>query len=322
MRPRLGREAGARVAHRNGETSLDAAGSNRDLRASRGVTERVVEQIVHDLAQAVRVAIERQRADASRHRRTPRLSARDACPSTASRAIAARSQGMRSNAITPASARDSVSSPCTRRPRRSISGEARGERLAVLVRRAQPAQRHLDRAAEVRERRPQLVRCVGDEASLRREGGFETCQHRVEDGGQLAQLPSGRDLGNARVEVLLADRVGGLGDGVERARESAPARRPRTRPRRFRRPTRARGRQHGGERVRERQCRDGHDGHQRPSREVAQGVVYHPVRRARPFGIPEHGGAAERTRQQGGVGLETAPFGQVPGAGTIRPTPS
>jgi hypothetical protein len=47
---------------------------------------------------------------------------------------------------------------------------------------------HVDLGAQHRQRGPQLVAGVGDEAALRVEGRLEAFEHRVEGVGQLGDL--------------------------------------------------------------------------------------------------------------------------------------
>ena len=67
------------------------------------------------------------------------------------------------------------------------------DRLLGAVRDAHP--RELDLAAQDRERRPQLVARVVEEAALVRDRGFDARQHLVEPLGELRDLRPARRPG-------------------------------------------------------------------------------------------------------------------------------
>ena len=64
----------------------------------------------------------------------------------------------------------------------------RTQRGLELVVRARPPQRDLELGTQERERRPQLVRRVGDESSLVLERGFESREHLVQRDGERREL--------------------------------------------------------------------------------------------------------------------------------------
>ena len=61
-----------------------------------------------------------------------------------------------------------------------------------------------------RQRRPQLVRCVGDELALRAEQLLQPADGLVEHRGERAHLGRALVLGRARGEIAVPDRGGGL----------------------------------------------------------------------------------------------------------------
>ena len=78
------------------------------------------------------------------------------------------------------------------------------EALAVLVRRALPAERELALGSDPRERRAELVRELGREPLLVAQAGGEALEQRVERGGQPRQLVVRLAAVEAAVEVVLA----------------------------------------------------------------------------------------------------------------------
>ena len=60
----------------------------------------------------------------------------------------------------------------------------RGERGVLLLWAARPAERELELRLQQRERSPELVTCLGDEAALALEPGFEPREHRPQRGGR------------------------------------------------------------------------------------------------------------------------------------------
>ena len=103
----------------------------------------------------------------------------------------------------------------------------------------------LDVGAQARHRRAQLVRGVGDELALGADGlverlarGLQAVEHRVEVGGELADLVVGVDVDAPGEVVGLADLLGDLGHLGQRRQH--PAGRPCGRgPRRVRCPRRS-----------------------------------------------------------------------------------
>ena len=94
-------------------------------------------------------------------------------------------------------------------------------RSLTLARRKRPlAGEHLDVRTQARERRAQLVRCVGDELSLLAVGILEGGEHRVEARAQPAQL-----VGAVRLDPLR--QIARLRDPLRRSRQ-APHRRVET----------------------------------------------------------------------------------------------
>ena len=78
--------------------------------------------------------------------------------------------------------------------------------------RARPAQRDLELGAEERERGPQFVARVRDEAALVLDGGFEAVEHVVQCLGQPAHLVARSRDGVERVEQGLPAAHGIVGD--------------------------------------------------------------------------------------------------------------
>ena len=98
----------------------------------------------------------------------------------------------------------------------------RAQRRLELLARAGPPQRELELRAQERERRPQLVACVGDEASLALEPGLEPLEHRVE---RLAERRISSSRGRERQPLAgpLADTSSARRRIVSTGRSAAPA---------------------------------------------------------------------------------------------------
>ena len=108
---------------------------------------------------------------------------------------------------------------------------ARGgeRRRALLGRQVAGAGEQLDVRPDRRQRRAQLVRCVGDELALGLLGGLERGQHRVERIRQAVQLVAGAAGGDAPAEVAgLRDVLGGLGQAAHRRHRAARDEQPET----------------------------------------------------------------------------------------------
>ena len=101
----------------------------------------------------------------------------------------------------------------------------RGERGVLLLGAARPAERELELRLQQRERSPELVACLGDEAALALEPGFEPCEHRPQRGGRERVA---RKRGEEQHE---AGRRAGAASAARRVRHAGrPARRRRRRP--------------------------------------------------------------------------------------------
>ncbi len=83
------------------------------------------------------------------------------------------------------------------------------------------AESELEQRALERERRAQLVGGVGDELSLRLEGGLEPCEQSVDGRAELLELVVGSLERETAVEVAGGDLAGGVGDGAERSQGAA-----------------------------------------------------------------------------------------------------
>ena len=171
------REAGALVAHAELERADLAARLEPD--GARAVAERVVDEVAERLLEPQPVAGElepparRPRAGARPRPRARRTGAR---PSRAARA--------------PRPLRVSRSSPSSdAREHEQVVGEQRepvgllgrgARRGPQLVGATRPPQRQLELGLQQRERRPQLVARLGDEAALALEPGLEPGEHLVQ----------------------------------------------------------------------------------------------------------------------------------------------
>ena len=89
----------------------------------------------------------------------------------------------------------------------------------VLGRRVRVAREHLELPPDDRERRAQLVRRVRDERRLAVEGVLEAVEHRVEGGGEVAQLVPGPPGVHAGGEVAAVHPVGHRGHAAQRPGE-------------------------------------------------------------------------------------------------------
>ena len=83
------------------------------------------------------------------------------------------------------------------------------------------AEGELEQGALEGERGAQLVGGVGDELSLRLEGGFEPAEQSVDGGAELLELVVGSFEVEPAVEVAGGDVAGGVGDGAQRAQSAA-----------------------------------------------------------------------------------------------------
>ena len=70
-------------------------------------------------------------------------------------------------------------------------------------------QRHVDPGFDGRERRSQLMRCVGSKASLAIDGFGEATNHGVQRVGELSQFVARRHRGDTLMQVALGDAAGG-----------------------------------------------------------------------------------------------------------------
>ena len=179
--------------------------------------EGVADDIGDDLAQAVLVAVDDDRrrldvdGDRTPGRRRPGVGSgvagerRKVDRSDVERALLVE-LGQRQHVLDEAS-----------HPRRLLLGAAHRVVEGGLV--AQPAEAvQLGVAADRRDRRAQLVRCVGDEAAQARLGGGalvegtgEVTEHRVEGDRQVARFSARRRLRNPYIDVAGGDAAGGLG---------------------------------------------------------------------------------------------------------------
>ena len=123
----------------------------------------------------------------SRSRR-PASSARDRKRSAMPSRSSAAATGSRRTGSSPPSARASTSRSSASRESRSVSSAADRTRLVQLLRSALAAKGEVELCAEHRERRPQLVARIGDEAALSLECRLQTGEHRVQRLAEPAQL--------------------------------------------------------------------------------------------------------------------------------------
>ena len=92
---------------------------------------------------------------------------------------------------------------------------------AILGRKHPVSCEDLDVRAHARERRSELVRCVGDELPLRPRRFLESPEHRVEAGCKTAELVVARDLDALREILRLTDAFDRLGELANRRQRRA-----------------------------------------------------------------------------------------------------